>query len=69
MDLFEQAEKKAASIPEAELNYPAPNYGPSEDPQRMCGNCIHYNQEGTCNAFNFDCTKDFVCDAWQPTDV
>ena len=65
MDLFEQSEKKAASIPEAEVNIPAPNYRPSENPQQMCGNCNHYNQQDKCNAFNFNCSKDFVCDAWQ----
>lgn len=65
MDLFKQSEKKAASIPEAEVNIPAPNYGPSENPQQMCGNCIHYNEQGACNAFNFNCSQDHVCDAWQ----
>ena len=69
MDLFKKsAEKAAASIPGAEVNIPAPNYRPSENPQQMCGNCVHYSQKGTCNAFNFDCTVDFVCDAWQETE-
>ena len=69
-DLFNQPisssdeAKEAASYEKAEVNVPAPNYRKSDDPEKSCETCKFYSPVGTCLAFNFDCVKDFVCDAW-----
>jgi hypothetical protein len=58
--------KYAASIEGAELNMPAPNYRPTENIERSCASCSLRDQEGRCNAYNFQCKQEFVCDTWQP---
>ena len=58
--------KLAASIEGAELNMPAPNYRPAENIEQSCATCGLIDQEGNCNAYNFQCKRDFVCDTWQP---
>ena len=68
MDLFEKALKKAAaSIPGAEVNIPAPNYRPAENPElESCSTCKFRDEAGKCQAFAFGTILDHVCDAWQP---
>jgi len=56
--------KAAASIEGAAINLEAPNYRPSESPDKTCGTCQHRTNVGHCNAFNFSCVKDNTCDAW-----
>ena len=58
--------KQAASIRDAELNLPAANYSKSPNPDVTCGTCGFRDQNGYCNAYNFDCRQDFVCDSWKP---
>jgi hypothetical protein len=57
-------EKSSASIPGAAFDLEPPNYVMTQDPLKSCSSCSKRSHDGKCLAFDFRCSKDYVCDAW-----
>jgi hypothetical protein len=58
-------DKSAASIPGAAFDLDPPNYTVTDDPLKSCSTCKKRDHTGKCNAFDFRCNQDYVCDAWE----
>ena len=62
--------KSSASIEGAAFNLSPPNYQAASDDLQSCYTCgSNDDATGKCNAFDFNCNPDYVCEAWKEDTV
>lgn len=62
--------KSSASIEGAAFDLDPPNYQAASDELQSCYTCgSNDDATGKCNAFDFSCNPDYVCDAWKEDTV